>query len=128
MAYLEFFQYVINHYPLILEIKVRDWGPKPFRSIDAWLAHPEFKNFVNEKWSDYQVEGWGGYVVKEKFKKLKTDLKIWNKSVFGRLDDNIEKNRSEIQRLDVIDDVFDLEEAEIIRRKEDMAMLFRDLN
>ncbi|KAL8470681.1 hypothetical protein ACS0TY_033303 [Phlomoides rotata] len=50
-------------------------------------------------------------------------MKLWNITVFGSLEENIEKKRSVIQMLDLIDDVFGLEEMEIIRA----AVLFRDL-
>lgn len=46
-----------DHVPIILEIKVRDWGPKPFCSLNAWLLHPGFNDFVCSKWESYDVEG-----------------------------------------------------------------------
>lgn len=58
---------VSDHVPIVLEIKVRDWGPKPFRSLNVWLSHSEFKNFVCNKWERDDIEGWGDFVVKEKF-------------------------------------------------------------
>lgn len=83
---------VSDHCPILLEVKVRDWGPKPFRSINAWHTHPSFKEFVCNKWQSYRVLGWGSYVLKENFKLLKNDLKLWNKQTFGVLEDNIEKH------------------------------------
>lgn len=29
---------ISDHCPIMLEIKVTDWGPKPFRSFNAWLS------------------------------------------------------------------------------------------
>lgn len=110
----------------MLEIKVRDWGPKPFRSLNAWLFHLEFKTFITRKWQEYSVNGWGAFVVKEKLKMLKEDLKVWNREVFGHLDFKIEKHKSVIEQLDVIDEVFGLEEDEYTRRQEAIASLYRD--
>jgi len=27
---------VLDHFAIVVKSLVRDWGPKPFRSIDAW--------------------------------------------------------------------------------------------
>jgi len=37
-----------------------------------------YKLFVTDKWKSFQISGWGGYVLKEKFKLLKTALKEWH--------------------------------------------------
>lgn len=42
------------------------------------------------------IERWGSFVLKEKFKKLKADLKIWKQEVFGSLDTNIDNRKKEI--------------------------------
>lgn len=47
-----------------LEVKAADWGPKPFRCVNAWFSHPSFKNFCTEKWNEYEVTGWRGFVIK----------------------------------------------------------------
>ncbi|GKU94307.1 hypothetical protein SLEP1_g7822 [Rubroshorea leprosula] len=43
--------------PIMLMSSSKDWGPKPFRSLDCWLEHKEFSSFVHEKWNSYNVEG-----------------------------------------------------------------------
>lgn len=48
---------VSDHCPLVLETVVRDWGPKLFRSIDAWFSHPDSKEFIFEKWRNYTIQG-----------------------------------------------------------------------
>ncbi|KAL8526420.1 hypothetical protein ACS0TY_015572 [Phlomoides rotata] len=48
---------VSDHCPLVLEVKVKVCGPKPFRSIDAWINHPEFKDFVGSRCHNYQEQG-----------------------------------------------------------------------
>lgn len=34
---------ISDHCPIILEVKVQDWGPKPFKCLNAWFTHPNFK-------------------------------------------------------------------------------------
>jgi len=31
----------------------KDWGPKPFRSIDAWHLERGFDRMMEEKWKSY---------------------------------------------------------------------------
>lgn len=47
-----------------------------------------------------KVEQWGSYVVKEKLKLLKSDLKGWNKNIFGHIEANIGKEASKIKLWD----------------------------
>lgn len=55
------------------------------------------------------------------------ELKTWNSQIFGNLEGNIEHQRPEIQRLDIIDEAFGLDHQEVIRRNEAAAILLRDL-
>jgi hypothetical protein len=55
-----------DHYALVLSVDEQNWGPKPFRMRKCWEDVPGYKNFVSSKWRSFQVEGWGGYVMKEK--------------------------------------------------------------
>lgn len=107
-----------DHCPITLENNVKDWGPKLFRFINAWHSHSKFRHFVKEKWRSYKVEGWGSFILKEKFKRLKADLKAWNKEVFDTLDKKIEKRIQEIQELDILDEVFVREKHGAKRRNE----------
>lgn len=119
---------ISDHCPLLLDSVVRDWGPRPFRSINAWFSHPDFKNFIMDRWRNFKVEGWSGFVIKENFKKLKEEVKVWNRDVFGSLDVKIENIREEIRRLDVLDDTFGLKDSEVIERNQNSAELFLNLS
>ncbi|GKV02239.1 hypothetical protein SLEP1_g14697 [Rubroshorea leprosula] len=46
---------VSNHCAIILKTTIMDWGLKPFRVLDAYQQHLEFKNVVDEKWKDSLV-------------------------------------------------------------------------
>ncbi|XP_057790792.1 uncharacterized protein LOC131007895 [Salvia miltiorrhiza] len=107
-----------DHCPLLLSTIYRDWGPKPFRFINAWISHPDFKNLVQEVWEDSSVRGWSCFVFKEKLKLLKAALKEWNKKSFGMMENTIIDLKEELQKLDTIDDAFGLEVNDYIRRNE----------
>lgn len=57
------------------------------------MQHNLLKPFVEAKWKSFGVQGWGGYIVKEKLKLLKNELKAWREDVFGNLDSSIEKKK-----------------------------------
>jgi len=40
---------VSDHCAIVVKSVVRDWGSKPFRSLDVWLKEPGFKDMVKEK-------------------------------------------------------------------------------
>lgn len=71
---------------------------------------------MNAKWNSYQIRGWGGFILEEKLKMLKQDLKIWRVETFGNLEDFIEKKTSELERLDILDNNFGLYPSEIETR------------
>ncbi|GKV03502.1 hypothetical protein SLEP1_g15791 [Rubroshorea leprosula] len=55
---------VSDHYAVILKTSNADWGPKPFRVLNAWQQHPDFKNAVEGKWRKMEVKGYVGYQCK----------------------------------------------------------------
>lgn len=64
-----------DHCPLQLSIDEENWGPRPTRMLKCWREVPGYSDFVSEKWRSFQVEGWGGFVLKEKLKLMKVALK-----------------------------------------------------
>ncbi|PNX97198.1 cysteine-rich receptor-like protein kinase, partial [Trifolium pratense] len=91
---------ISDHCPIWLICSKLDWGPKPFKFNNCWLDHNEFKPFVENLWGNLQVGGKKAYVMKEKLKKAKEELKKWNKEVFGVLDLNIEKTVQELNEVE----------------------------
>jgi len=59
---------------------------------------------VKEKWGTYSVQGNNISKFKDKLKLLKSNLKDWNKNVFGCLQSNQKRILKEIKDLDVKDD------------------------
>jgi len=46
---------VSDHCALVVNSVEKDWGPKPFRSIDAWFLEKVFNKMVKDKWQAYSV-------------------------------------------------------------------------
>ena len=74
------FRGLSDHCPLFLSVDEENWGPRPSRFLKCWSGNPGYKEFVRNTWRSFQVEGWGGYVLKEKFKLIKSTLKDWHVS------------------------------------------------
>jgi len=121
-------QYVLDrqisdHCALVLKSNVVDWGPKPFRFLDIWQEEKEFEIFVKSKWENYLVQGNEILVLKEKLKMLKSDLKGWNKDVFGHTDKIKLDIVKKIQELDMRDDEDGLDENMIMVRRDLLSQL-----
>ncbi|KAL8456316.1 hypothetical protein ACS0TY_034507 [Phlomoides rotata] len=115
-----------DHCPLVLKHAVVDWGPKPLKYFNGWSMHPEFADFCRNKWSGCKVDGWKSFTLNEKLKLLKKDLKWWSKNTYGSLRNSIEANKDNIERLDRFDEIFGLEDDEIIERNRNLAELKRN--
>lgn len=46
---------VSDHCPLLLMEDKRNWGPKPFRFLNAWFLHPNLKQMVT-LWSGHDTD------------------------------------------------------------------------
>ncbi|GKV46638.1 hypothetical protein SLEP1_g53612 [Rubroshorea leprosula] len=93
-------------------------GPKPFRVLDAWQQHPQFKKVVEDKWKDLKVEGYAGYRCKQKLKWLKEFLKGWNKEVFGNMESEFQNVAHKVAQIDMKNEMRELADREVIQRKE----------
>jgi len=89
-----------DHCPILLRSKFIDWGPKPFRVLDCWLLDSSFNRTVHDCWTSTQQSGWGGYVLKEKIKRLKIRLKNWNKEQYGDTSKKIKQVQEELSKLE----------------------------
>ncbi|XP_068492295.1 uncharacterized protein [Phaseolus vulgaris] len=76
---------VSDHCAIVVKSMDKDWGPRPFRTIDAWLTERGFSEMVKNNWNSYSVQGNALVRFKEKLKCLKEDLKVWNMDVFGNI-------------------------------------------
>ena len=80
-------------------------------------------DIVKEWWRNYNINGNEIWILKEKLKRLKKDLKVWNKEVFGHVDRSKENIMSKISELDKKDKDNGLEEEGRSERKHLFAEL-----
>ena len=76
-----------DHFPVLLEgggCLAR--GPSSFRFKNMWLKAERFKNLMSDWWQSIEVRGSGSYML-EKSKALKAKLRIWNREVFGKVEE-----------------------------------------
>ena len=109
---------VSDHCALVVKAVEKDWGPKPFRSIDAWFMEKGFREMVKNYWSSYSVQGSAFIKFKEKLKALKGDLKVWNRDVFGNLHTSKKRILQDLEALDCLDCSNDLGEYDRLKRVE----------
>ncbi|KAL8534353.1 hypothetical protein ACS0TY_010389 [Phlomoides rotata] len=115
-----------DHVPIYIEGSTKDWGPRPFKFFNQWTQHLSYKSVVEKVWSSSLKQGWAGFVIKEKLKEVKMELKEWSKATFKGMDRRIEEKKDELERLDILDDTFGLEEDEISRRQEVLGDLMME--
>ena len=106
-----------DHCPLLLMEDDRNWGPRPFRFLNAWTLHPKFLELVRRSWSQNEIEGWAGYRFRRKLYALKEDLKLWNTEIFGNVDNQLKMAEEELHELDLKAEAGPLVESEIQRRR-----------
>ncbi|GLT95878.1 hypothetical protein SLE2022_135350 [Rubroshorea leprosula] len=109
---------ISDHCAIILKTRVADWGPKPFRVLDVWQQHPEFKKVVEGKWKEIVVDGFAGYRCLQKLKMLKKFLKGWNKEVFGDIEVQFQAAMDKVTQMDMRNEEADLEGGELAERQE----------
>ena len=99
-----------DHIPLLLEEGEVNWGPEPFRNLDAWFTHPSFVKLIEDEWKNL-----GSMDVLSKFNRLKLPIRKWNKEKFGNFEFNNQRLEGE---LDVVAGRLDegsLDEVDIAR-------------
>lgn len=109
---------IADHYAIVLKSTVMMWCPRPFRVLNCWLTHGDFENFVISKWGELNLVGWGSYVLKEKMKMLRNDLKSWTKSYFGNMVEKILEVVNDIKKIDDKGETSSLLVSDIMERKE----------
>jgi len=88
------------HCPLVLSVDEENWGPRPSWMLKCWENFASYNNFVRDKWNSFQVDGWGGYVLKEKFKLIKLALREWHQTHSQNLPAKIATLKDRISSLD----------------------------
>jgi hypothetical protein len=59
---------------------------KPFRFEKFWLSHPDFQNISESWWKQAEIDhGTCMYKFQQRLKNFKSQLKRWNRNVFGNI-------------------------------------------
>ena len=99
---------ISDHCLILVESRVvgRGWGAFKFESM--WLKVKGFVEKVQQWWTSYCFTGSPSFVLAQKLKTLKEDLKKWNKEVFGDLAFKKKSLLSELLGLDAKEDILGL--------------------
>ncbi|KHN06663.1 hypothetical protein glysoja_037515, partial [Glycine soja] len=73
---------------------------------------------VKECWTSNHQRGWGGYVLKEKIKRLKEKLKLWNREQYGDTFQKYKKIEKELNNLEVSTSDRQLSPQEVMTKKQ----------
>lgn len=103
-----------DHVPLFLHVDDTNWGPRPLRMLKCWADFPGYDEFVREKWASFNIDGWGGYVLKQKLKFLKNSLKEWHCLHSQNLEGKMAEVKDRIAVLDAKGESFLLQDNEVI--------------
>ncbi|GAU48313.1 hypothetical protein TSUD_405300 [Trifolium subterraneum] len=107
-----------DYCPLVLAENEEERGPRPSRMLKCWKDVLGYNSFVKEKWKSYQVNGWGGFMLIEKFRMIKMALKDWHKTYTQNLPSRIESLQDRFATLDVKGEEMDLSSAEVVELHE----------
>ena len=100
-----------------------DWGPKPFRSFDVWQQYDGFQEVVKEVWDNTPLCGNSLEDIKDKFKRLKCEIKKWNGVVNTSTRMRKKELIAHIEEFDKCDNDDTLQEDERIMRADLLCQL-----
>jgi hypothetical protein len=81
--------------------------------LKCWRDVPGYNLFVKEKWRSLNVDGWGGFVLKEKLKLMKGALKDWHVAHAHNLSSRIDSLKARLSALDLKGEEDILSESEL---------------
>ncbi|KAK1321772.1 hypothetical protein QJS10_CPA03g01344 [Acorus calamus] len=76
-------------------------GPQPFRYFEMWETHPQFAQVVEEAWQQ-TVNGSPLFQLVNRLSNVKAALKVWNKNVFGNIQNHIRNSREILESAQLI--------------------------
>ena len=103
---------IFDHCPLLVEIGGVGRGRCAFKFENMWLKVEGFVEKVQQWWSSYSFLGSPSFVLAQKLKALKEDLKKWNKEEFCDLAFKKKCLLSELLGLDAKEDILGLSHEE----------------
>ncbi|XP_022899390.1 uncharacterized protein LOC111412699 [Olea europaea var. sylvestris] len=89
-----------DHFPIMLSGNSRGSGRRPLRFEKMWLKVEGFGKRVPAWWASYEVGESPSFVLDQKLKALKEDLKRWNEEIVGNVNCRKIQCLSNIEELD----------------------------
>ncbi|KAK9045904.1 hypothetical protein V6N11_051807 [Hibiscus sabdariffa] len=105
---------VSDHDPVRLSCGVVNWGPRPFRFLNAWLERKGHIKVMGDEWRRISESHMTSSVV-DRLRELKVFLKQWNRDSFGCVETQIETTPALLNDLD--DWVNELDDENIFLRR-----------
>jgi len=116
-----------DHCPILLSMDEVNWGSRPRRRLKCWGDLPGYKQFVRDNLLSYHIEGWGGYVLKEKLKLIRGSLNTWHHNHTQNLEGRLRNVQDRISFLDAKGEEDDLL-LEEIEELHSLSVDFRSLS
>ena len=92
---------VSDHFPILLDSDGVRTGPAPFRFELMWLKYEGFKDILRGWWQNLHFYGSFSFILSAKLKALKSFLKVWNREVYGKVENN---KKDALRRISFWDD------------------------
>ncbi|GJS87001.1 putative reverse transcriptase domain-containing protein [Tanacetum coccineum] len=102
-----------DHCPIALKDMDLDFGPKPFRAFDFWLEDGKIDKVFKAAWEKPVQTSRPDCMVRDRFKNVKEDLKVWSKAKFGCAKHHIELCKKEAMKWELEAETRSLEEEEM---------------
>jgi len=108
-------------------------GKRHFKFENMWLKSDGFVEKVQRWWESYDFQGLPSYVLANKLKALKADLKKWNAEVFGDVGRKKKELLEGINELEGFEESRGLVEEEPVRKSDmiremEKTLLFEEIN
>ena len=108
---------ISDHNPFLLEAGGMSRGKSSFKFENMLFKAPGFVDKVRDWWSSYSYSGTPNFVLAQKLKALKGDLKDWNQQVFRDVGVRRQHLECELEALDLKESLTSLLDEERISRE-----------
>jgi hypothetical protein len=117
-----------DHHPLLLLAVFSSVShATPFKFFKVWSSHSDFRQLVLDCWSK-RIRGAGMVRFQSKLRNLKNAFKIWNRTVFGDVDRQVELALDEVNRIQLLIDSEGFSDQLYLQDLEAQLLLTKALN